>query len=156
MQFNDKTFCPHILDKSTPIKKYLYCSKLDTLCKMVDYLPSGEMLPKQNVKTLGCPYGYAIQAISKDMGNKNVKESNGLNDITKKTKTNTKVIEKTGGKAETKKDTEKVEQKEKQETEQKTTTTKRTQTTKKTTAKGNAKKAPRKNTRKKNNNKKKS
>ncbi len=80
MQFNEKTFCPHIIDKSTPMKKFLYCSKLDTLCKMVDYFPTGEMIPKQNVKTLGCPYGYAIQAIKKDMESNVKGKSNGLDD----------------------------------------------------------------------------
>ncbi len=84
MQFNEKTFCPHIIDKSTPMKKFLYCSKLDTLCKMVNYLPNGEMIPKQNVKTLGCPYGYAIQAIKENMESNVESKSNGLDDISMK------------------------------------------------------------------------
>ncbi len=88
MQFNEKTFCPHIIDKSTPMKKFLYCSKLDTLCKMVDYFPNGEMIPKQNVKTLGCPYGYAIQAIKKNMESNVKKKSNGLDDTSIKKDTN--------------------------------------------------------------------
>lgn len=65
MQFNKETFCPYITDKSTPIRKYLYCSKINDLCKMVTYSPNGQMIPMQDVKSLGCPYGYAIQGIEK-------------------------------------------------------------------------------------------
>lgn len=105
MQFNEKTFCPYIIDKTTPMKKYLYCSKLDTLCKMVEYYPNGDMVPKRNVKTLGCPYGYAIQVIEKNSMEKDnvIEKSNGLDDISVQKKTESKSKSTTNQKESTKK-----------------------------------------------------
>lgn len=105
MQFNEKTFCPYIVDKSTPMKKYLYCSKLDSLCKMIEYYPNGDMVPKRNVKSLGCPYGYAIQVIEKKNMEKDsvVKKSNGLDDISVPKRTESKTKSTTNQKESTKK-----------------------------------------------------
>lgn len=79
MQFDSKDFCPYMIDKSTPLKKFLYCTKNKNLCKMVTYFPSGQIAPKVNVKETGCPYGYVIQ----DIGKKNqvTSENNVLDDI---------------------------------------------------------------------------
>lgn len=57
MKFNEETFCPYIKDKSTPIRKFLLCTKTNSLCSMVQYYPTGEMIPKVNVKEVGCIYG---------------------------------------------------------------------------------------------------
>lgn len=119
MQFNEKTFCPHIIDKSTPMKKFLYCSKLDTLCQMVTYFPNGEMIPKQNVKTLGCPYGYAIQAIKKNMESNVKSKSNGLDDTSIKKGTNK-------SKPTTKTETTKIEQNQTKPAQRKSTPKKKT------------------------------
>ena len=117
MQFNKETFCPYITDKSTPIKKYLHCSKIDGLCKMVTYSPNGQMIPVQDVKTLGCPYGYVIQGIEKE--NKVTKKSDVLDDISVK--------------VEKKVDPKQAEQKE--VPQKKNTTVKKTTTRKKNTKK---------------------
>lgn len=123
MQFNEKTFCPYIIDKTTPIKKYLYCSKQDTLCKMVEYYPNGDMVPKRDVKTFGCPYGYAIQVIEKkNMKKDNVIENNnGLDDISIQKKTENKSKSATGRK----KTTQNIANKQKNTTKNRKKTTKK-------------------------------
>ena len=80
MQFNDKTFCPHIIDKSTPISKYLYCTKIQDLCKMITFFPNGNMTAKSNVKEVGCPYGYVTQDIQ-DIGKEVKRKQDILGDI---------------------------------------------------------------------------
>lgn len=90
MQFNEENFCPNVIDKSTPLKKYLYCKKINNLCKMVTYFPNGQMTPIQDVKNIGCPYGYAIQGIVEEKKKEPKRErvtnkSNALDDISKET-----------------------------------------------------------------------
>ena len=88
MQFNSKTFCPHIIDKSTPMKTYLYCTKIKDLCKMINYSPNGTMTPKQDVQNVGCPFGHTIQDIGRT---KQEKSDNVLNDVPKEIKTKAQV-----------------------------------------------------------------
>lgn len=123
MQFNEKTFCPYIIDKTTPIKKYLYCSKQDTLCKMVEYYPNGDMVPKRDVKTFGCPYGYAIQVIKKKNMKKDnvIEKNNGLDDISIQKKTENKSKSATGRK----KTTQNIANKQKNTTKNRKKTTKK-------------------------------
>lgn len=89
--FDSKHFCPNLVDKSTPLKKYLYCTKIKGLCKMVTYFPSGQIVPKKDVQNTGCPYGYVIQDISQNI-DKNIKKgqvtkkNNVLDDISMKDK----------------------------------------------------------------------
>lgn len=87
MEFNARKFCPNIVDKSTPLKKFLYCNKNKGLCKMVTYFPNGQLIPKADVKKLGCPYGYVIQDIVEK--NQVTQESNVLDDISKQEKKET-------------------------------------------------------------------
>lgn len=89
INFDSKNFCPKLIDKSTPLKKYLYCTKIKGLCKMVTYFPSGQIVAKKDVQNTGCPYGYVIQDI-KQKTNDNIeknqvtKKSNVLDDISMK------------------------------------------------------------------------
>lgn len=84
INFDSNNFCPNMIDKSTPLKKYLYCTKIKGLCKMVTYFPSGQIVPKKDVKNTGCPYGYVIQDIKKNQVTKITKKSNVLDDISMK------------------------------------------------------------------------
>lgn len=89
INFDSKNFCPKLIDKSTPLKKYLYCTKIKGLCKMVTYFPSGQIVPKKDVKNTGCPYGYVIQDIKQEANdsiekNQVTKKSNVLGDISMK------------------------------------------------------------------------
>lgn len=89
INFDSKNFCPKLIDKSTPLKKYLYCTKIKGLCKMVTYFPSGQIVPKKDVKNTGCPYGYVIQDIKQEANdsiekNQVTKKSNVLDDISMK------------------------------------------------------------------------
>ena len=89
INFDSNNFCPNMIDKSTPLKKYLYCTKIKGLCKMVTYFPSGQIVPKKDVKNTGCPYGYVIQDIKQEANdniekNQVTKKSNVLDDISMK------------------------------------------------------------------------
>ena len=89
INFDSNNFCPNMIDKSTPLKKYLYCTKIKGLCKMVTYFPSGQIVPKKDVKNTGCPYGYVVQDIKQEANdsiekNQVTKKSNVLDDISMK------------------------------------------------------------------------
>ena len=58
---------------------------------MVTYFPNGQITPIQDVKNIGCPYGYAIQGIveekeEKPKREKVAKKDNALDDISKEIK----------------------------------------------------------------------
>lgn len=89
INFDSKNFCPKLIDKSTPLKKYLYCTKIKGLCKMVTYFPGGQIVAKKDVQNTGCPYGYVIQDIKQEANdniekNQVTKKSNVLDDISMK------------------------------------------------------------------------
>ena len=130
INFDSNNFCPNMIDKSTPLKKYLYCTKIKGLCKMVTYFPSGQIIPKKDVKNTGCPYGYVIQDIKKNQVTKITKRSNVLDDISMKEdnkKEEPKQTQKSTKKETTKKETES----KKQTNTKKKINTKKKQTTKK-------------------------
>ena len=132
INFDSNNFCPNMIDKSTPLKKYLYCTKIKGLCKMVTYFPSGQIVPKKDVKNTGCPYGYVIQDIKQE-ANDNIEK----NQVTKKSN----VLDDISMKEHNKNNTPKQAQESTSKQEKETTTAKKKSTKKKSTKKKqNAKK----------------
>ena len=126
INFDSNNFCPNMIDKSTPLKKYLYCTKIKGLCKMVTYFPSGQIVPKKDVKNTGCPYGYVIQDIKQE-ANDNIEK----NQVTKKSN----VLDDISMKEHNKNNTPKQAQESTSKQEKETTTTKKRSTKKKSTKK---------------------
>ena len=126
INFDSNNFCPNMIDKSTPLKKYLYCTKIKGLCKMVTYFPSGQIVPKKDVKNTGCPYGYVIQDIKQE-ANDNIEK----NQVTKKSN----VLDDISMKEHNKNNNQKQAQESTSKQEKETTTTKKRSTKKKSTKK---------------------
>ena len=126
INFDSNNFCPNMIDKSTPLKKYLYCTKIKGLCKMVTYFPSGQIVPKKDVKNTGCPYGYVIQDIKQEV-NDNIEK----NQVTKKSN----VLDDISMKEHNKNNTPKQAQESTSKQEKETTTAKKKSTKKKSTKK---------------------
>ena len=126
INFDSKNFCPKLIDKSTPLKKYLYCTKIKGLCKMVTYFPSGQIVPKKDVKNTCCPYGYVIQDIKQEAN-----DSIEKNQVTKKSN----VLDDISMKEDNKNNTPKQARKSTSKQEKETTTAKKKSTKKKSTKK---------------------